>query len=41
MKTALLSIDEPGLGLNPNLAVDGDVLADAWEAAVKRQGAWM
>jgi len=38
MKTALLSIDEPGLGLNPNLAVDWDVLADAWEVAVKKAG---
>ena len=38
MKTPYISIDEPSLGLNPNLAFDPDVLADAWEAAVKKSG---
>ncbi len=36
MKTALYSIDEPSLGLNPNLAVDNDVLADAWNLSTKK-----
>jgi len=38
MKTTVFSIDEPSLGLNPNLAVNKDVLADAWEIAVKKAG---
>lgn len=38
LKTSLLSIDEPSLGLNPNLVIDEDVLADAWETAMQKAG---
>jgi 5-methyltetrahydropteroyltriglutamate--homocysteine methyltransferase len=38
LKTAVFSIDEPSLGLNPNLAIDPDILADAWETATKKAG---
>ena len=38
MKTSVFSIDEPSLGLNPNLAIDPDILADAWEVATKKAG---
>lgn len=38
LKTSVLAIDEPSLGLNPNLAVNKDVLADAWEIAAKKAG---
>jgi 5-methyltetrahydropteroyltriglutamate--homocysteine methyltransferase len=38
MKTSVFSIDEPSLGLNPNLAINKDILADAWEIAVKKAG---
>jgi 5-methyltetrahydropteroyltriglutamate--homocysteine methyltransferase len=38
LKTSVFSIDEPSLGLNPNLAVNADILADAWETATKKAG---
>ena len=38
LKTSVFSIDEPSLGLNPNLAIDPDILADAWEIATKKAG---
>lgn len=38
LKTSVLSIDEPSLGLNPSLAIDADILAEAWETAVKKAG---
>jgi 5-methyltetrahydropteroyltriglutamate--homocysteine methyltransferase len=38
LKTSVISLDEPSLGLNPNLAINKDVLADAWEMAVKKAG---
>jgi 5-methyltetrahydropteroyltriglutamate--homocysteine methyltransferase len=38
LKTSVFSIDEPSLGLNPNLAIDPDILADAWEIVTKKTG---
>jgi len=38
LQTSVFSIDEPSLGLNPNLAIDADILADAWETATKKAG---
>lgn len=38
LKTCAYSIDEPGLGLNPGLAVDADILCEAWEACAKKAG---
>jgi 5-methyltetrahydropteroyltriglutamate--homocysteine methyltransferase len=38
LKTSVFSIDEPSLGLNPNLAIDPDILAEAWETAAKKAG---
>ena len=38
LKTSVFSIDEPSLGMNPSLAIDADILAKAWETAVKKVG---
>ena len=38
MKTAVFSVDEPGLGLNPAIVTDPEALARAWEMAMKKAG---
>lgn len=35
LETALFSIDEPSLGLNPSLVVSDDLLLDAWDLATR------
>ncbi len=38
LKTAVFSIDEPSLGLNPNMSIDADILTEAWDTAAKKAG---